>query len=95
MTPDLLGNLPDEVLSAKATKTALDWHVNLWKGLEKWSANSQYNDQVYTAMKIAYYRSLVHLEDYYSSKGIKGENGTALAASVLKTLIAEDLDGFN
>ncbi len=95
MTPDLLGNLPDEVLSAKATKTALDWHVNLWKGLEKWSATSQYNDQVYTAMKIAYYRSLVHLEDYYSSKGIKGENGTALAASVLRTLIAEDLDGFN
>lgn len=95
LTPDLLANLPEEALSAKDVKTALDWHANMWKGLEKWSALSQYNDQVYTALKVSYYRSLVHLEDYYNSKGFKGETGTGMAVSVLKTLIGEDMQGFN
>ena len=95
LTPDLLTNLPDDELTAKEVKAALDWHSNLWKSLEKWSALSQYNDQVYTAYKIAYYRALVHLEDYYASKEIRGENGTAKAVSVLKTLIGDDMQGFN
>ena len=95
LTPDLLGNLPDEALTAKEAKAALDWHANTWKSLEKWSATSQYSDQVYTALKVAYYRALVHLEDYYAAKGIKGENGTALSVSVLKTMMGEDMQGFN
>jgi hypothetical protein len=95
LTPDLLTNLPDDELTAKEAKTALEWHSNLWKGLEKWSALSQYNDQVYTAYKIAYYRALVHLEDYYASKDMRGEKGTAKAVSVIKTLIGEDMQGFN
>ncbi len=95
LTPDLLTNLPDDELTAKEAKAALDWHSNLWKGLEKWSGLSQYNDQVYTAYKIAYYRALVHLEDYYAAKGIKGESGTAKAVSVIKTLIGDDMQGFN
>jgi hypothetical protein len=35
------------------------------------------------------------LEDYFSTKGIRGEAGTALSVSVLKTLIGSDLEGFN
>jgi hypothetical protein len=91
---DMLESLPETPLSAKEAKAALDWHANTWKGLEKWSALSQYNDQVYTALKIAYYRSLVHLEDYYASKKIGSEAGTALAVYTLKTLIDEDLEGY-
>jgi SPOR domain len=95
VTDDLLSNLPDEALSTKEAQKVLDWHSNTWKSLEKWSATSQYNDQVYIGLKVAYYRSLLHLEDHFASKGIKGESATALAASVLKTLIGEDLDSFN
>jgi hypothetical protein len=95
VTDDLLSNLPDEALSTKEAQKALDWHSNTWKSLEKWSASSQYNDQVVMALKAAYYRSLVHLEDYFASKGIKGESATALSASVLKTLVGEDLEHFN
>ena len=91
---DFLNNLPDTPLSTKDTKAAFDWHSKMWKGLEKWSTLSQYNDQVYTALKIAYYRSLVHLEDYYAARGARGETGTALAVSALKTLIAEDIEDF-
>jgi SPOR domain len=91
---DLLNNLPETPLSIKDMKAAFDWHSTLWKGLEKWSTLSQYNDQVYTALKIAYYHSLIHLEDYYAAKGIKGEAATALGVSALKTLIGEDLDSF-
>jgi SPOR domain len=95
LTADLLTNLPEDELTAKEAKSALDWHSSLWKGLEKWSSLSQYNDQVYTAYKIAYYRALVHLEDYYASKDIRGEKGTAKAVSVIKTLVGEDMQGFN
>jgi SPOR domain len=91
---DLLSNLTDTPLSTKDMKTAFDWHSAMWKGMEKWSTLSQYNDQVYTALKVAYYHSLVHLEDYYATKGIKGEAATALGVSAIKTLIGEDLDGF-
>ena len=91
---DLLNNLPETPLSTKAMKTAFEWHSAMWKGMEKWSTLSQYNDQVYTALKVAYYHSLVRLEDYYASKGIKGEAGTALAVSAIKTLVGEDLEGF-
>jgi hypothetical protein len=95
VTDDLLSNLPEDALSTKEAQKALDWHANTWKSLEKWSASSQYNDQVVTALKVAYYRSLVHLEDYFATKGIKGESATALSASVLKTLISEDLESLN
>jgi hypothetical protein len=95
VTDDLLSNLPDGALSTKEAQKALEWHTNTWKSLEKWSASSQYNDQVIMAMKVAYYRSLVHLEDYFASKGIRGESATALSASVLKTLVGEDLENFN
>jgi hypothetical protein len=92
---DLLQNLPDTPLSTKEANEALNWHTATWKKLETWSATSQYNDQVYSAFKVAYYHSLVHLEDYFSTKGIRGEAGTALSVSVLKTLIGSDLEGFN
>lgn len=94
IVPDLLNNLPDEALSAAEATGALNWHVAHWKKLDAWSATSQYNDQIATAYKIAYYRSLVHLEDYFAAKGLRGEAGTALAVSVLKTLVGKDFDGF-
>ena len=93
IVPDLLNNLPDEALSAAEATGALNWHVAHWKKLDAWSATSQYNDQIATAYKIAYYRSLVHLEDYFAAKGLRGETGTALAVSVLKTLVGKDFDG--
>jgi hypothetical protein len=95
VTDDLLSNLPDEALNAKEAQKALDWHTKMWKSLEKWSATSQYNDQIYVALKVAYYRSLVHLEEHFAAKGIKGESATALSASVLKTLVGDELEHFN
>jgi hypothetical protein len=95
LTPDLLSNLPEEALSTKDANAALDWHSAFWKGLEKWSTASQYNDQIYTTLKISYYRSLIHLEDYYIAKGLKSDAATAMSVSVLKTMIGEDMKGFN
>lgn len=94
IVPDLLSNLPDAPLSTSDANAALNWHVAHWKRMDAWSAMAQYNDQVATAYKVAYYRTVVHLEDYFGAKGIRGEAGTALAVSVLKTLIGQDFDGF-
>jgi hypothetical protein len=91
---DLLNNLPDAALSATDGNAALNWHVAHWKRLDAWSAMAQYNDQVAAAYKVSYYRTIVHLEDYFGAKGIRGEAGTALAVSVVKTLIGQDFDGF-
>ncbi len=95
ISDDLFSNLPTEKLSEKETAIALAWHTALFKKLEVWSTTSQYNDQVYTAFKVAYYRTLIHLEDHFASKDIKGEAGTAAAVNVIRTLIGEDFDGFN
>jgi hypothetical protein len=94
IVPDLLNNLPDAPLSAANGNAALNWHVAHWKRMDQWSAMAQYNDQIAAAYKIAYYRTIVHLEDYFAAKGIRGEGGTALAVSVVKTLIGQDFDGF-
>ena len=91
---DLFNNLPREILSANETTAVMSWHTNLFKRLELWSAQGQYNDQVYTAFKAVYYRTLAHLEDEYATKGIQGDAATALSLSVIKILIGEDLDGF-
>ncbi len=92
---DLFNNLPQEMLSSSEAAAALNWHNNLFKQLELWSAHGQYNDQVYSAFKAAYYHTLVHLEDEFAAKNIRGDAGTALSVSVIKILIGEDLDGFN
>jgi hypothetical protein len=94
IVPDLLNNLPDAPLSTVDGNAALNWHVAHWKRMDQWSAMAQYNDQVVAAYKIAYYRTIVHLEDYFAAKGVRGEGGTALAVSVVKTLIGQDFDGF-
>jgi nitrogen regulatory protein PII len=94
IVPDLLNNLPDAPLSAADANAALNWHVAHWKRMDAWSATAQYNDQIATAYKVAYYRTIVHLEDYFAAKGVRGESGTALAVSVVKTLIGQDFDGF-
>jgi hypothetical protein len=94
IVPDLLNNLPDAALSTEDGNTALNWHIAHWKRMDQWSAMAQYNDQVAAAYKIAYYRTIVHLEDYFAAKGVRGEGGTALAVSVVKTLIGQGFDGF-
>ncbi len=94
IVPDLLNNLPDAPLSIGDANAALNWHVAHWKRMDAWSATAQFNDQIATAYKIAYYRTIVHLEDYFNAKNIRGEAGTALAVSVVKTLVGQDFDGF-
>jgi hypothetical protein len=94
IVPDLLNNLPDAPLSTSDATAALNWHIAHWKRMDAWSATGQYNDQVSTAYKVAYYRTIVHLEDYFGAKGVRGEAGTALAVSIIKTLIGQDFDGF-
>jgi hypothetical protein len=95
ITADLINNLPNESLTAREQTAALDWHAATWKNLEKWSASSQYNDQIYTALKVAYYRALSHLEEHFALQGVRSDAATALGVSVLRTLIGNDFEGFN
>ncbi len=92
ISSDLLINLPSEVLSATESAKMLNWHVTAWKKLEAWSGKSATHAQEYNALQVVYYRTLTHLEDYYVKNGLKQEAATALAVSVMKTLIGQDID---
>jgi hypothetical protein len=93
-TGDLLKNLPEKPLSPEDAKSANTWNESLWRIMDTWSAKSQYNDQVENALKIAFFKTQLHLEDYFMSKGIKEADAGPLALSVLRILINEDLDGY-
>lgn len=95
IVPDLLNNLPEAALSKTEADNALNWHDKTWKNLQAWSLTSGYNEQIYTALKVAYYHSLTHLEDVFKEKGVTATEATPLALSVLKTLIGTDLQSFN
>ena len=92
ISSDVLINLPSEALSADAMNKMLNWHVTEWKKLETWAVKSKLDEQYYNALKIVYYHSLSHLEDFYMKNGLKQEAATALAVSVVKSMIGQDID---
>ena len=92
VSSDALLNLPSEPLNAAQADKVLNWHVAEWKKLENWAVKSKLDEQYYYALKIVYYRSLTHLEDFYMKNGLKQDAATALAVSVVKSMIGQDID---
>ena len=92
ISSDVLINLPSDALSAIQTEKMLNWHITEWKKLEAWAVKSKLDEQYYNALKIVYYHSLSHLEDFYMKSGLKQEAATALAVSVVKSMIGRDID---
>ena len=83
---DALGNLPESQLSKVDVDAALGWHAQTWKKLELWAGTSKNAAQSYDALKIAYYKTLAHIEQIMNERNIKGEAATGAALSVMRTL---------
>ncbi len=83
---DALGNLPESPLAKVDVDAALNWHAQTWKKLELWSATSKNAAQSYDALKVAYYKTLTHIEQIMNERGMKGEAATGAALSVMRSL---------
>ena len=94
LSGDLFLNLPSSPLALADQKTIVEWNALLMKGMDAWSTKSQYNDQIVGAFKVAYLRTQLKLENYYTSKGLTEAHANGLAILVLKTLVSEDLEGY-
>jgi len=83
---DALANLPEITPTKTDIDAALNWHAQTWKKLETWSMTSKNATQSYDALKVAYYKTLTHLEQIMNERNIKGEAATGAALSVLRNL---------
>lgn len=83
---DVLGNLPENTPTKTDIDAALGWHAQTWKKLELWSTTSKNATRSYDALKVAYYKTLTHLEQIMNERNIKGEAATGASLSVLRNL---------
>ena len=81
-----LGNLPENAPTKTEIDAALGWHAQTWKKLELWSTTSKNATQSYDALKVAYYKTLSHLEQIMVDRNIKGEAATGAALNVMRNL---------
>jgi peptidoglycan hydrolase-like protein with peptidoglycan-binding domain len=70
------------------------WNIAVWRGLNRWAEKDEVNKQTVMAFKAVYYKALLHLEDHYTSKGIKGDQATILAYYTLQTVIDRPLQRY-
>lgn len=81
-------------LPAATQQNLTNWDTRLWQNLESWASRDPMNNEIVTALKLAYYQSQVLLEDYYMTQGFKAEEAKGLALAVLQTLVEYQLARF-
>jgi hypothetical protein len=92
ISPDLLRNLPEKLLTEP--KNLTDWVEHVHKKMATFAKLSKRNEQVADAFKTSFFKTQVQLENHYKTKGFKTMDAYHFALSVLKTLTEADLDDF-
>jgi hypothetical protein len=92
ISPDLLRNLPEKLLTEP--KNLTDWMEHVHQKMATFAKLSKRNEQLAEAFKISFLKTQVQLENYYKTKGFKNLESYQFALSVLKTLTEADLDDF-
>ena len=82
------------VLTREEQKAIEAWNTSLWKGLDEWAAADPVHQKWCTPLKVAYYQSMVLLEDHYMDRDFKPLEAKGLALSVMQTVVAPYLDGY-
>ena len=86
--------LLDRTLSPEAATAAESWHTNLWKGLDAWAQEDLLHQKLVLPLRVAYFQSMVRLEDYFMDKGQNPKVARQLAAETLRTIIGIHLDEY-
>jgi hypothetical protein len=92
ISPDLLRNLPEKLLTEP--KNLTDWVEHVHKKMATFAKLSKRNEQIADAFKTSFFKTQVQLENHYKTKGLKTMEAYHFALSVLKTLTEADLDDF-
>ena len=77
-----------------ASKLAEAWHMSLWKGLNAWEKTDPLHKKMVAPFRVAYFQSMVMLEDYFMDKKFSASEARVLSVSVLKTIIAPDVRSY-
>lgn len=86
--------LRPQPVDAAAYKELQSWQDKLWTGLNGWATRDPINKQLVTAFKLAYFQSLVRLEDYFMDKGMSADDAKALALAAVRTIVGNELERF-
>lgn len=70
------------------------WQQNLWQNIDRWSANDPFLTATATSLHLAYFQSLVRLEDYYMNKNFDANAARYLAIATIKAIAGVPLERF-
>lgn len=68
------------------------WNQSLWKGLDKWAAQSESNKPLYNAFKATYYQALQRYENYFMSKKFTQDDASTLGLNILHETLGKSLE---
>ena len=80
-----------KALSAPEARIAEDWHKSFIKGIDQWAKADPLHAKLSKPLRIAYFQSMVLLEDHFMDKKIKPRAARHLSAAVLKTIVEPQL----
>jgi len=83
-----------QALDEKASAAALSRQMEVWNKMEAWGRKDPINVRMLNALKLAYYQSLVRVEDFFLKKDLPGADARTLAIATLDTFTAPYLDRF-
>jgi len=81
-------------LSEEESKLTEAWHASLWKGLDAWEKTDPLHRKFVTPFRVAYFQSMVILEDYFMDKNLNPAEARALSINILKTIVAPDVRSY-
>ncbi len=76
----------DKVLAA--------WNKSLWEKMDDWAKRDMLHAKMVTPLKIAYYQSMIKLEDYYMDKGYSLKDANTMAMRILQTYVKYPLRAY-
>ncbi|MEL6864405.1 MAG: hypothetical protein AAFP19_08305 [Bacteroidota bacterium] len=83
-----------KALSKDTQQEVENWHRNFLNGIDRWQSTDPLHVQMVEPLKIAYFQSMVRLEDYFMDKGFKSKEARGLAISTLQTYVVPHMRSY-
>ncbi|MEO1626985.1 MAG: SPOR domain-containing protein [Bacteroidota bacterium] len=87
--------LSPSALGTAESKELLAWHNSLWKGLDGWAVEEKLHAKLVLPLRVAYFQSMIRLEDYFMSKKMTAKQARYLAIGTLRSMIDHHLSAYS
>lgn len=81
-------------LGREEQKAIIDWNTALWKGLDSWTAEDPIHKKMTMPLKVAYYQSMVLIEDHLMNEGLQPLEAKGVSLSILQSIVAPYLESY-